>query len=144
MLSQSERSALGNTARNFLRRTSPTCGAFSFPPPFLLCWCGKQFACSVLNDLATKPVLCFIDADVELTSTGLGAHARGSAAQAVRAYQRLSASGYANGFGTLLLPLMHFLLLGFLPLSSMRKLLNPAFAAGCGQIFVADGMRIAG
>ncbi len=38
----------------------------------------------------------------------------------------------------LLLPLMHFLLLGFLPLIGMRKLLNPAFGAGCGQIFVAD------
>ncbi len=35
-------------------------------PPLLPGWCGKQFACSVLADLATKPILCFIDADVEL------------------------------------------------------------------------------
>jgi hypothetical protein len=38
----------------------------------------------------------------------------------------------------LLLPLMHFLLLGYLPLLGMRRSLHPSFGAGCGQIFVAD------
>ncbi len=107
-------------------------------PPLPPDWCGKQFACSVLAGLATKPVLCFIDADVELTATGL--------ARMIAAL-RLRNSGLISGFPRqvtltaleqLLLPLMHFLLLGFLPLSGMRRLLNPAFGAGCGQIFVAD------
>jgi len=107
-------------------------------PPLPPGWCGKQFACSVLADLASKPVLCFLDADVELTETGL--------ARMIGALRRRN-SGLISGFPRqvtltaleqLLLPLMHFLLLGFLPLSAMRRVLNPAFGAGCGQIFVAD------
>jgi hypothetical protein len=38
----------------------------------------------------------------------------------------------------LLLPLMHFLLLGFLPIDLMRRRLDPSLAAGCGQLFAAD------
>ena len=107
-------------------------------PPLPPGWCGKQFACSVLAHLATKPVLCFIDSDVELTRTGV--------ARMIKALRRGN-SGLISGFPQqltltaleqLLLPLMHFLLLGFLPLSGMRRVLHPAFGAGCGQIFVAD------
>ena len=107
-------------------------------PPLPVGWCGKQFACSVLADLATSPTLCFIDADVQLTPTGV--------AEMIGAL-RLRHSSLVSGFPRqithtileqLLLPLMHFLLLGFLPLSGMRKLVHPSFGAGCGQIFVAD------
>ena len=107
-------------------------------PPLPSGWCGKQFACSVLAELATKPVLCFIDADVHLSRDGL--------AKMISAL-RLRNSGLISGFPRqithtnleqLLLPLMHFLLLGFLPLSGMRRYLHPSFGAGCGQIFVAD------
>ena len=38
----------------------------------------------------------------------------------------------------LLIPLIHFVLLGFLPLARMRKTTDPAFAAGCGQFFLCD------
>ena len=37
----------------------------------------------------------------------------------------------------LLLPLIHFVLLGFLPMHAMRLTRLPAFSAGCGQLFVA-------
>jgi hypothetical protein len=37
----------------------------------------------------------------------------------------------------LLLPLIHFVLLGFLPISRMRRSTEPKDAAGCGQLFVA-------
>src|SRR5207244_4018469 len=36
----------------------------------------------------------------------------------------------------LVLPLIHFLLLGYLPLIGMRWCRHPAFGAGCGQLFV--------
>ncbi len=107
-------------------------------PPLPSGWCGKQFACSVLAEYATKPILCFIDADVQLSKDGL--------ARMVGALHR-NHSGLISGFPRqitqtaleqLLLPLMHFLLLGFLPLSGMRRLVHPSFGAGCGQIFVAD------
>ncbi len=38
----------------------------------------------------------------------------------------------------LLLPLIHFVLLGFLPLGRMRKTTNPGCAAGCGQFLLCD------
>jgi hypothetical protein len=47
-------------------------------PPLPDGWCGKQFACSVLGGLASKPVLCFLDADVRLTPDGLTRISHGS------------------------------------------------------------------
>ena len=37
----------------------------------------------------------------------------------------------------MLIPLIHFILLGFLPIRRMRHSRQPAFAAGCGQLFIA-------
>jgi hypothetical protein len=37
----------------------------------------------------------------------------------------------------LVIPLIHFILLGFLPLGRMRASRAPAYAAGCGQLFIA-------
>jgi hypothetical protein len=38
----------------------------------------------------------------------------------------------------MLLPLIHFVLLSFLPLGRMRATTDPAFSAGCGQFFLAE------
>ena len=46
-------------------------------------------------------------------------------------FPREVTSGVVDG---LLLPLIHFLLLGFLPIAAMRRVQSPAFGAGCGQI----------
>jgi glycosyltransferase involved in cell wall biosynthesis len=105
-------------------------------PPLPPGWCGKQFACSVLAEQARHDFFCFLDADVEVAPDGIA-----------RMVEQLVAggTGLISGFpqqvtGTflerLLLPLMHFLLLGYLPLVGMRKLADPSFGAGCGQIFV--------
>ncbi len=110
-----------------------------FPaPPLPNDWCGKQFACSLLADLATKPVFCFIDADVQLAPEGAArmiTALRHSQAELISGFPRQIT---CTGLEQLLLPLMHFLLLGFLPLSKMRQSLSPSFGAGCGQIFVAE------
>ena len=37
----------------------------------------------------------------------------------------------------LVIPLIHFILLGFLPIRRMRRSRRPSFAAGCGQLFIA-------
>ena len=37
----------------------------------------------------------------------------------------------------LVIPLIHFLLLGFLPIKRMRASSDPAYGAGCGQLFLA-------
>jgi glycosyl transferase family 2 len=101
-------------------------------------WCGKQFSCSELGKLADRPVLCFLDADVRLQPDGLARMAAG-----LRQTKSALLSGFPRQITItpleqMLLPLMHFLLLGFLPLDRMRRSVNPAFGAGCGQIFIAD------
>ena len=100
-------------------------------------WNGKQHACWALARVARHPVLCFVDADVRLEP------------QCVARMANLLVSGgngLVSGFPRqqtetflewMLLPLIHFVLLGFLPLARMRKGTDPAFSAGCGQFIMA-------
>ncbi len=46
----------------------------------------------------------------------------------------------------MLIPLIHFVLLGFLPIWRMRRSPAPAYGAGCGQLFIAraDAYRAVG
>lgn len=105
-------------------------------PPLPENWCGKQHACFVLSTLARFPVLTFLDADVRLAP---GALAR------MAAFHRESKAGLVSGFprqetGTLLehlvIPLINWVLLGFLPLIGMRRTRMVGFGAGCGQWFM--------
>lgn len=108
-----------------------------FAPALPAGWCGKQHACFALARQARYPLLVFIDADVRLAADAL-----------VRmvVFMQRSGADLASGvprqeLGTfsdrLLLPLIHFILLGFLPMHAMRRTKLPAFAAGCGQLFIA-------
>jgi hypothetical protein len=105
-------------------------------PPLPDGWCGKQAACSALSKLATRDVLTFLDADVRLEPDALGRMAL---------FLEQSGAGLVSGFprqetGTLLekllIPLIHWLLLCWLPLWLMRRLPWSAFGAGCGQWFM--------
>jgi hypothetical protein len=100
-------------------------------------WCGKQHACAVLARHARNPILVFVDADVRLAPDGL--------ARAV-AFLEASGAGLVSGvprqetetfLERLLIPLIQFVLLGFLPVERMRRSLHPSYGAGCGQLFVA-------
>lgn len=101
-------------------------------------WCGKQFACSVLASLATHPTLCFIDADVRLSDDGLSRMVNYMQSRHVALMSGFPWQETHTPLEQLLLPLMHFLLLGYLPLLGMRNSRHPSFGAGCGQLFVAD------
>ena len=101
-------------------------------------WCGKNFACAQLAAAATAPILIFVDADVQLAP---------NSAPRLAAFLEQSGAQLASGIPhevtitfseQLLIPLIHFLLLGFLPFRRMRRLRQPAYAAGCGQLFVAE------
>ena len=99
-------------------------------------WCGKQHACWVLAQEARHPLLVFIDADVRLAPDALARMARfldESAADLASGFPRQETVGLLE---KLVIPLMHFILLGFLPLERMRRSPDPAFAAGCGQLFI--------
>lgn len=99
-------------------------------------WCGKQHACFQLAQAARHDILLFLDADVALEPDAVS-----------RAVAFLDTRGVdlASGFPRqetsclldwLLIPLIHFVLLGYLPLAVARSDNRPGLAAGCGQLFV--------
>jgi hypothetical protein len=106
-------------------------------PPLPSGWCGKQHACHCLSQHARHDLLFFMDADVRLTPDALG--------RMVGLMEQPDAPALASGFPRqlmgswgekLLLPLIHFVLLGYLPMHLMRWTRWPAFSAGCGQLFI--------
>ena len=105
-------------------------------PPLPAGWCGKQHACFVLAKLARHSLLVFIDADVRLAPDALA-----RMASFMESRDAALASGVpGQELGTpgerLLIPLIHFILLGFLPMHAMRRTKLPALSAGCGQLFI--------
>ena len=100
-------------------------------------WCGKQHACHVLSQRARYEYLLFQDADVRLKK---------DCAPRLVAFMKASKAELVSGIpwqetGTwsekMLIPLIHFVLLCFLPIKRMRMSTSPAFASGCGQLFLA-------
>ena len=100
-------------------------------------WNGKQHACWSLAYAAKYDLLCFVDADVRLEPEALRSMAsfleQGNAAL-VSGFPHQETETWMEW---LLLPLIHFVLLGFLPITRMRKTSDPAYAAGCGQFLLA-------
>jgi hypothetical protein len=100
-------------------------------------WSGKQHACARLAAHATHDLMVFVDADVRLAPDALARMA---------GFMQRNDVGLASGFPRqvtgswaemLLLPLIHLLLLGYLPMARMERDVSPALGAGCGQIFIA-------
>jgi len=105
-------------------------------PPLPEGWCGKQAACFALAKRARYEILTFLDADVRLEPEALARLAL---------FREKSGSALVSGFPRqetvtvlerLLIPLIHWLLLSFLPLWAMRRSRWAAFGAGCGQWFL--------
>lgn len=101
-------------------------------------WVGKTHCCHQLSRHARFPLLLFIDADVRL---------RKDALKRISAYMKHANIGLLSGFPKqktvsfaerLVIPIIHFLLLGYLPIWAMRKFNWAAFSAGCGQFIVVD------
>jgi glycosyltransferase involved in cell wall biosynthesis len=101
-------------------------------------WNGKQRACWLLAQEADAPLMLFLDADVRLAQDAIA-----------RCVVEMQATGVAllSGFPRqitvgwlekMLLPLIHFVLLGFLPMGRMRRSTSAAYSAGCGQFFLAE------
>lgn len=99
-------------------------------------WNGKQHACWRLSQLASFDQLLFLDADVRLTDDAI---------PRLRTQLREHPTDLLSGFPQqitgswsekLLIPMMHFVLLGYLPLDRMRASKKPEYGAGCGQLFL--------
>jgi len=105
-------------------------------PPLPGGWNGKQHACYALAQEARSNVLCFLDADVRLAPEAL---------VEMSGFLSSTRSDLVSGFPRqetetplewLLLPLIHFVLLSYLPLAAMRASTKPGLAAGCGQFLM--------
>ena len=100
-------------------------------------WCGKQHACWELAQLAAHDILIFMDADVEPAPdafASLAAELTCGSAGLVSMFPRQITISLSE---QLVIPIMHLVLLGFLPIWQMRRSSKPSLAAGCGQIFAA-------
>lgn len=100
-------------------------------------WNGKQHACWQLAQQAQHRWLLFLDADVHVEAAALS---RIMAQMLDRPVSLLS--GFPRQVtGTfseqLLIPMMHIVLLGYLPIERMRASNDASFSAGCGQLFFA-------
>ncbi len=107
-------------------------------PPLPVGWCGKQHACFVLSQLARYNTLAFLDADVQLAPEALarlGLFLRYSGAELVSGFPHQKTETLLE---KLLIPFIHWLLLGFLPMAAMRRFCWPGLGAGCGQWFMTS------
>jgi len=110
-------------------------------------WCGKQHACAQLAEAASHDTWMFLDTDVRLSPDAVRrcmAFLDASRASLVSGFPRQVTGSFLEW---LLLPLIHFVLLGFLPIARSRIDNSPGLAAGCGQLFVTrrdDYLRAGG
>ena len=99
-------------------------------------WCGKQHACWQLAQAAKHDTWVFLDVDVVPQPDAIArslAFLDASDAALVSGFPRQTTGSFLEW---LLLPLIHFVLLGFLPLGRSRSDNSPGLAAGCGQWFI--------
>ena len=99
-------------------------------------WLGKNWACHQLSEEAKGEHLLFIDADVILRED-----ATGIALNTLKKYDLSMFSVFPtqllNSFGSaLVIPLMNWLLLNFLPLKQVYKSKSPKFVAANGQFIL--------
>lgn len=106
-------------------------------PPLPPGWCGKQHACHVLASHARHDLLVFVDADVRLAPDALARMAAFVEDRDVDLASGFPRQETVTFLERLLLPMMHWVLLGFLPIDAMRRRPDASFGAGCGQLFVA-------
>lgn len=101
-------------------------------------WCGKQHACARLAEKARYDLMLFVDADVTMSPE---APARLAAFMKKRKAALVSAFPHqvtATFWEKLLIPLIEYILLGYLPIQMGRWTKLAGFGAGCGQVFLAE------
>jgi hypothetical protein len=107
-------------------------------PPLKEGWTGKIHACHHLSEAARGTHFLFVDADVRLApeaAARLTGHAQATASSLVSAVPRQ----IMHTLGELLtVPMINFLMLGYLPMSLMRLSREPGFGVACGQLMLAE------
>jgi hypothetical protein len=101
-------------------------------------WNGKQHACWLLAQQTDAELMLFLDADVRLEPEAVGRCVAAMRARRVALLSGFPRQVVVGWLERLLLPLIHFVLLGFLPMGKMRSTTKAAYAAGCGQFFLVE------
>jgi hypothetical protein len=101
-------------------------------------WNGKQHACWLLAQASSAPLLLFLDADVRLSPDAVSRCAAQMQSSKISLFSGFPRQITIGWLERMLLPLIHFILLGFLPMGRMRRGTNPMFSAGCGQFFLVE------
>lgn len=99
-------------------------------------WNGKQHACWVGANAAQNEYLCFIDSDLRLSPDAVP---RMLAERELRKAELISGIPMEEAHSwseRLMMPLISFLLLGYLPMEGVRNTNEVGFAAGIGQLFL--------
>ncbi len=99
-------------------------------------WNGKQFACEQMGRAAQGEWLIFTDADVRFEPGAINAalsEAERLDAAMVSTFPRQLAGSPGE---RLILPMIMFILLSYLPMIRMRRTLDPNASAGCGQFLM--------
>ena len=99
-------------------------------------WNGKQFACKQLAEFANHDVLVFFDADVRLAPESISHLTQRLYSTEVGLLSAFPRQVTGSWLESWMIPMMHFILLGYLPFDRMRESNDPSFAAGCGQLFI--------
>jgi hypothetical protein len=101
-------------------------------------WNGKQHACWQLAQLASHRWLLFLDADVHVAPNAISRIMAQMLARPVSLLSGFPRQVTGTVSEQLLIPMMHIVLLGYLPIERMRASNDASFSAGCGQLFFAN------
>ena len=105
-------------------------------PPLPAGWCGKQHACYTLAGAANYDIFTFLDADVRLAPDALARLARFRADSGAALVSGFPRQETLTLLERLVLPLINWLIVCYLPIRSMRTSATPSLGAGCGQWFL--------
>lgn len=100
-------------------------------------WCGKQWACWNLARKAHGRWLLFLDADVRVEPGSIEHWIQSAENSGVDLISGIPRQITGSILEKLCIPLIHFILLSFLPIWRMRRSNHPSYAAGCGQWMLA-------
>ena len=96
-------------------------------------WNGKQWGCEQMGQASSAQWLLFTDADVRFAphAVALGLQcAQNSNSDLVSTFPRQMCGSVGEA---MVVPLIHFMLLGYLPMALMRSDARQSLGAGCGQ-----------
>ncbi len=101
-------------------------------------WTGKVHACARLAEAATGTHLLFIDADVRLEPAAAAAMAAHAVAQDLGMVTGVPRQNIGTLGEALTVPLINYLLIGYLPGGGRAFTRHPALAAACGQLVLVS------